>query len=65
MTRTISVHIAKEHLTDSQDNIAEALKTIHRVLKSYPVLEQELAKATTHLKLARDLMGLAGKRLPD
>lgn len=64
MTSTIGVDIAKEHLTDSQDNIAEALKTIHRVLKSYPGLEQELATATVHLKSARDLMGLASKRLP-
>lgn len=65
MTSTIDISVAKEHLTDSQDNIAEALKTIHRVLKSYPILEQELVTATSHLKSARELMGLAGKRLPE
>lgn len=64
MTSTISADVAKEHLGDGQDNITEAVKTIKRVLKSYPHLATELGEATTHLTSAREKMQLAGLRLP-
>ena len=64
MTIPISPAIAKEHLGDGQDNIAEAVKTIKRVLKSYPHLAPELNAATVHLTSARESMQLADGRLP-
>jgi hypothetical protein len=64
MTSTISADFAKEHLVDGQDNITEAVKTIRRVLKSFPDLEPDLSQATTHLTSARESMQLAVRRLP-
>lgn len=64
MTSTISADVAKEHLGDGQDNIKEAVKTIKRVLKSYPDLATELDEATKHLTSAREKMQQAGRRLP-
>jgi hypothetical protein len=64
MTSNIGADIAQEHLTDGQDNIGEAVKSIKRVLKSFPQLEPELSKATDDLKSARESMQLAGRRLP-
>lgn len=64
MTSTISAAIAKEHLTDGQDNINEAVKTIKRVLKSFPDLEPELIQASDKLLSARESLVLAGRRLP-
>lgn len=64
MASNIGVDVAKEHLVDGQDNIQEAVKTIKRVLKSFPDLAPELTDATTHLTSARVSMQLAGKRLP-
>jgi hypothetical protein len=40
------------------------VKSIKRVLKSFPQLEPELSKATDDLKSARESMQLAGRRLP-
>lgn len=64
MTSTISADFAQEHLGDGQDNIIEAVKTIKRVLKSFPDLAPELSQATTHLKSARESIQLAARRLP-
>lgn len=64
MTSIISAAVAQEHLTDGQDNITEAVKTIRRVLKSYPDLEPELTQATDKLTSARESMAQAGRRLP-
>jgi ABC-type Fe3+-citrate transport system substrate-binding protein len=64
MSSPIAPNVALEHLTDGQDNIKEAVKTIARVLKSYPELEPELTKATSQLTLARESMQQAGRRLP-
>lgn len=63
MTSTIGVDIAKEHLTDGQDNITDTIKTIRRVVKSYPHLEPDLAIAIMQLTAARELMQLADRRL--
>jgi hypothetical protein len=64
MNNTISTKVAKEHLGDGQDNVIEAVKTIKRVLKSYPDLAPELNQAATHLTSARESMELASRRLP-
>ena len=64
MTSTISISVAKEHLSDAQDNLVEAIKTIRRVGKNFPDLESELSQATTHLNLAKELMQVSGRRLP-
>jgi len=64
MTSTICVDVAKEHLADGQDNINEAVKTIKRVMKSFPDLETDLANATSQLTSARDSIQSAGRRLP-
>lgn len=65
MTSTIGISVAKEHLLDAQDNLAEAIKTIRRVGKNFPDLESELSQATSHLHLAKDLMQASGRRLPE
>lgn len=64
MASTIGADIAQEHLADGQDNIKEAVKTIRRVLKSFPDLAPELDAATTHLTSARESMQVAVQRLP-
>ena len=64
MTSTISAAVAQEHLTDGQDNIKEAVKTIRRVLKSFPDLNPELTQAIDNLTVARESMVQAGRRLP-
>jgi len=64
MASTIGADVAKEHLTDGQDNIKEAVNTIKRVLKSFPDLAPELTQATTQLTEARESMQLAYQRLP-
>ena len=64
MASNIGADVAKEHLVDGQDNIKEAVKTIRRVLKSFPDLAPELDQATTHLTSARESIQLAGQRLP-
>lgn len=64
MTSIISIAVAKEHLTDGQDNINEAVKTIKRVLKSFPDLEPDLTQASDKLASARESMALASRRLP-
>lgn len=64
MTSTISPAVAKEHLGDGQDNIAEAIKTIRRVVRSYPDLAPELDQATVNLNVAKESMRLAVQRLP-
>lgn len=64
MNSNIGAAVANEHLVDGQDNITEAVKTIKRVLRSFPDLEPELTQATTHLTSAREAMQLAGRRLP-
>jgi len=65
MTSPIGADVAQEHLADGQDNIAEAVKTIKRVLKSFPDLEPELAQATAQLDAAKTSMRQAAKRLPN
>jgi len=63
MASNIGADVAKEHLTDGQDNIKECVSSIKRVLKSFPELEPELARATTHLASARESLEIAGQRL--
>lgn len=50
---TIKESVAAEHLSDGKDNIAECLKTIKRVEKSFPHLAESLAKASGCLSDAR------------
>jgi hypothetical protein len=64
MASNIGADVAAEHLADGQDNIKEAVKTIKRVIKSFPDLQPELEQATAHLTSARESMELAGRRLP-
>lgn len=64
MASTIGPDVAREHLADGQDNIKEAVKTINRVLKSFPDLGPELTKATDQLTSARESMMAAGRLLP-
>ena len=64
MTSSISISVAKEHLSDAQDNLVEAIKTIRRVGKNFPALESELSQATVHLNLAKEMMQVSGRRLP-
>jgi hypothetical protein len=65
MTSMIGTSVAREHLADGQDNIMEAVKTIKRVLKSFPHLESDLANATTQLNSAKESLRLASDRLPE
>jgi ABC-type transporter Mla subunit MlaD len=65
MTSTIGTAVAREHLADGQDNIMEAVKTIRRVLKSFPDLEPDLTNATTQLNSAKESLRQASGRLPE
>lgn len=63
MTSSIGVEIAREHLSDGEDNITDTIKTIRRVLKSFPDLEPALTEATSQLVSARTALQLASLRL--
>lgn len=60
---TIKTSVAAEHLSDGKDNIAECLKTIKRVEKSFPHLADSLAKASACLSGARTALCEAESQL--
>jgi hypothetical protein len=63
--KKIAPSVAAEHLKDGIDNISECMKTIHRVGKSYPLLNEELAQASAQLSGARTTLLDAKAKLPE
>lgn len=56
----MTVDVAKEHIKDGSDCIAEAMRTIKRVKKNFPQSDEQLTKVEAHLKLAQNILNGEG-----
>lgn len=52
----ITLDVAREHLKDGSDCIAEAMKSVKRVQKNFPSTNEKITLIEDHLKTARTLL---------